>query len=63
MNRFSEAEPLLRRALVIDEESYGPNHPNVARDLSILAALLYSTNRLGEAEPLIHRGRAALLDE
>ena len=26
----AEAEPLMRRALSIDEESYGPEHPNVA---------------------------------
>jgi hypothetical protein len=29
-NRNVEAEPLMRRALVIDEKSYGPNHPHVA---------------------------------
>ena len=30
-NRLEEAEPLMRRALAIDEKSYGPEHPNVAR--------------------------------
>ena len=29
-NRSSEAEPLVRRALAIDEKSYGPDHPTVA---------------------------------
>ena len=29
-NRLAEAEPLYRRALAIDETSYGPDHPNVA---------------------------------
>ena len=29
-NRLAEAEPLMRRALAIDEQSYGPDHPNVA---------------------------------
>ena len=29
-NRLGEAEPLMRRALAIDEASYGPDHPNVA---------------------------------
>ena len=29
-NRLAEAEPLMRRALAIDETSYGPDHPNVA---------------------------------
>jgi hypothetical protein len=29
-NRLGEAEPVMRRALAIDEASYGQNHPNVA---------------------------------
>ncbi len=45
----------MRRALGIDEASYGPDHPNVARDLSNLAQVLKATNRLGEAEPLMRR--------
>jgi tetratricopeptide (TPR) repeat protein len=53
-----EAEPLMRRALAIDEQSYGPEHPNVARDLNNLAQLLKATNRLGEAEPLMRRALA-----
>ena len=52
-NRFVEAEPLYRRALAIDETSYGPDHPEVAIDLNNLALLLLATNRLAEAEPLI----------
>jgi tetratricopeptide (TPR) repeat protein len=51
-NRLSEAEPLCRRALAIDEASLGPNHPNVAIYLNNLAELLRATNRLSEAEPL-----------
>jgi len=39
-NRLGEAEPLMRRALAIDEASLGPEHPNVARDLNNLAELL-----------------------
>jgi DNA repair ATPase RecN len=31
---------LQRRALAIDEQSYGDQHPNVARDLNKLAQLL-----------------------
>jgi tetratricopeptide (TPR) repeat protein len=54
-NRLGEAEPLMRRALDIDERAYGPDHPNVARDLNNLALLLQDTNRLGEAEPLMRR--------
>ena len=56
--RYAEAEPLMRRALAIDEQSYGPDHPDVAIDLNNLAQLLQATNRLGEAEPLMRRALA-----
>jgi tetratricopeptide (TPR) repeat protein len=52
---FGQAEPLMRRALGIDEKSYGSEHPNVAIDLNNLAQLLQATNRLAEAEPLMRR--------
>jgi tetratricopeptide (TPR) repeat protein len=48
----------MRRALSIDEASYGPNHPKVATRLNNLAALLKATNRLAEAEPLMRRALA-----
>jgi tetratricopeptide (TPR) repeat protein len=57
-NRLAEAEPLMRRALTIDEASYCPDHPEVARDLNNLAGLLTTTNRLAEAEPLMRRALA-----
>ncbi len=57
-NRPAEAEPLMRRALAIDEQSYGAEHPDVARDLNNLAQLLQATNRLAEAEPLMRRALA-----
>lgn len=41
--------------LTIDEQSFGPDHPNVAIDLNNLALLLKDTNRLEEAEPLSRR--------
>ncbi|MGZ6266731.1 MAG: tetratricopeptide repeat protein [Candidatus Limnocylindrales bacterium] len=56
--QFPEAEPLLRRALAIDEASYGPDHPTVAIRLNNVASLLQATNRLGEAEPLMRRALA-----
>ena len=56
--QYSAAEPLMRRALAIDEQSYGPDHPNVATDLNNLALLLQATNRLAEAEPLTRRALA-----
>ena len=55
---WSRAEPLMRRALAIDEASYGPDHPNVAVRLSNVAGLLQATNRLAEAEPLYRRALA-----
>jgi tetratricopeptide (TPR) repeat protein len=48
----------MRRALAIDEQSYGTEHPSVARDLNNLASLLQETNRLSEAEPLFRRALA-----
>jgi hypothetical protein len=55
---YAEAEPLMRRALAIDEASYGADHPDVAVDLNNLAQLLQDTNRLAEAEPLMRRALA-----
>jgi tetratricopeptide (TPR) repeat protein len=57
-NRLVEAEPLMNRALAIDEKTYGEEHPSVARDLSNLAMLYKETNRLIEAESLMNRALA-----
>ncbi len=57
-NRLAEAEPLMRRALAIDEVSYGNDYPVVAMDLNNQASLLQATNRLAEAEPLMRRALA-----
>ena len=48
----------MRRALAIDETSYGSDHPNVAIRLNNLAQLLQATNRLADAEPLMRRALA-----
>jgi tetratricopeptide (TPR) repeat protein len=56
--RYKEAEPLMRRALAIDEASFGPEHTKVAINLNNLATLLKVTNRLKEAEPLMRRALA-----
>jgi tetratricopeptide (TPR) repeat protein len=55
---YIQAEPLMRRALAIDEQSYGPDHPKVAIRLNNLATLLQATNRLAEAAPLMRRALA-----
>jgi hypothetical protein len=54
-SRPEEAEPLMRRALAIDEFRYGPHHPKVAIRLNNLARLLQDTNPHEEAEPLMRR--------
>ena len=56
--RYSEAEPLFRHALAIDEANFGPAHPAVATRLNNLAELLRATDRLAEAEPLYRRALA-----
>ena len=48
----------MRRALAIDEKSFGTERPEVATDLNNLAALLEATNRFSEAEPLMRRALA-----
>jgi tetratricopeptide (TPR) repeat protein len=55
---YAEAEPLLRRALALDEEILGPNDPSVANHLNNLANLLQDTNRLTEAESMFRRAVA-----
>jgi tetratricopeptide (TPR) repeat protein len=57
-NRLAEAEPLIQRALAIDEANFGKDHPNVARYVNNLAMLLQSTSRTTEAEPLLRRALA-----
>ena len=54
-NRPGEAEPLMRRALAIDEKATAPTIPMSPDDLNNLAGLLQATNRLEEAEPLMRR--------
>jgi tetratricopeptide (TPR) repeat protein len=56
--RFSEAEPLLRRALELDESSFGPEHVFIGRDLNDLGQLCHALNRLDEAEPMMCRALA-----
>ena len=48
----ADAEPIMRRALNIDEENFGSEHPNVARHLNNLAQLLQATNRPAWMDPL-----------
>ena len=53
--RYSEAEPLLKRSLLIREEQLGADHPDTATSLNNLAGLYESQGRYSEAEPLYKR--------
>jgi Tetratricopeptide repeat len=48
----------MRRALAIDEKTFGPEHPRVATDVTNLTELLQATKRLAEAEPIMRRALA-----
>jgi tetratricopeptide (TPR) repeat protein len=43
--RYTEAEPLLRRAIEIDEKVLGKDHPGVGRDYDNLAVLLQAQGK------------------
>jgi tetratricopeptide (TPR) repeat protein len=53
--RYREAEPAARRAVELRECLRGPDHPEVARDLTVLAAILAGQGRLDQAEALYRR--------
>ncbi|MGZ6855232.1 MAG: tetratricopeptide repeat protein [Mycobacteriaceae bacterium] len=53
-----EALPLVERALAIDRQAYGPNHPTVATRLNNLAVVLPELGRPEEALPLAERALA-----
>ncbi len=57
-NRLAEAEPLMRRALALNEARFSADHPFVSAALNNLALLLQDTDRLAEAEPLMRRALA-----
>lgn len=56
--RYEEAEPLLQRALAIQEKVLGPEHPNTALGLNNLAYLYNDQGKYTEAEPLLQRALA-----
>src|SRR5271165_3446072 len=53
-----EAEPLMRRALAIDENNIGSDDPYVAICFNNLAELFHEMHRFPEAEPLYRRALA-----
>jgi len=58
VGKHAEAIPYARRALEIEEDRSGPNHPNVAILLSKLAYLYSILGRYSDAEPLYKRSLA-----
>ena len=55
-----EAEPLLRRALAIQEKALPARHPESAATLNNLANVLLASGRAAQAEPLARRALAML---
>ncbi len=53
--KYSQAEPLYRRALPIFEKVLGPEHPQVATILDNLARVLQATGDRAAAKPLYER--------
>ena len=56
--KYIESELLYNRALAILEKGRGPNHPDVATVLNVLAALFAKQGKYTEAEPLTNRVRS-----
>jgi CHAT domain-containing protein/Tfp pilus assembly protein PilF len=55
LNRVPEAEEFYKRALVIDERTRGPNHPDVAVVLNNMSVMYRGVGRYHEAEAAIKR--------
>jgi tetratricopeptide (TPR) repeat protein len=53
--RYTDAEPLYRRALAISEKALGPDHPAVATSLDHLGLLYDHQGQYPDAEPLYKR--------
>ena len=56
--KYSEAEGLYKRALVIREKALGASHPDVAQTLNNLAIVYRDQGKYGEAEGLLKRALA-----
>jgi tetratricopeptide (TPR) repeat protein len=57
--QYSEAEPLLQRALAIRKHVLGSEHPDTAETLNNLANLYYVQGNYEQAEPLYQQGLSA----
>jgi len=56
--RYTDIEPLYKRALAIWEKALGPEHPKVATSLNNLVELYRAQGQYAEAEPLSKRALA-----
>ena len=56
--RYEEAVKFAEEALKIAEETFGPDHPNMAQSLNNLAELYRAQGKYAEAEPLVKRALA-----
>jgi len=52
---YAGARPYFERALAIDEAVFGPDHPEVARDLNNLGSVLRAMGDLARARPYLER--------
>ena len=57
---YAAAEPLIRRALALDEKTFGLEHPTVANNLIFLARILKTKGEYAAAEPLYRRALTIL---
>jgi len=55
---YTEAIPIAKDVLAILEKALGPEHPEVAGGLNILAVLYYALGDYAKAEPLYKRALA-----
>jgi tetratricopeptide (TPR) repeat protein len=53
--QYVQAATFFHQALALDEEIYGPDHLEVAKDLNDLAYLLWNQGKYEETEPLFQR--------
>src|SRR6266571_1058621 len=56
--QFADAMPVLVRALAVDEQLQGPDHPDTARVLNNLGCLLRDQGDLAGARPNLQRALA-----
>ncbi|MBD1874065.1 tetratricopeptide repeat protein [Nodosilinea sp. FACHB-131] len=56
--RYSEAEPLYKEGILLEEKLFGKEHPNLARSLNNLAELYRAQGRYNEAEALYQEALA-----